>query len=184
MKQKRQLAILGGLLVVAGLVWYFAYFRGDKPSGDSGNVAAARSYKLLAIDNPELHWPELERARKTEYKGKGNPFSKEAPTPAHDPVKSAAPSRPQGPPPPPVEPPPALPANLKFFGYGVVPNGTSRRAFFSDGEDVFIVSEGETLLGRFRILKVNNTNLEFEEIPTGRRNTAPLVEEQAGQPNT
>jgi hypothetical protein len=61
-----------------------------------------------------------------------------------------------------------------------------RRAFFSDGDDVIIVSEGETLLGRYRIVKVNNNNLEFEEIATGRHNTAPLVEEQqaALQPST
>jgi len=82
---------------------------------------------------------------------------------------------PEVPPPPP--PPPVIPPNLKFFGYGTVPNGTSRRAFFSDGDEVYIIAEGETLLGKYRIIKINNNNLEFEEVSSGRRNTTPLVEE-------
>jgi hypothetical protein len=71
---------------------------------------------------------------------------------------------------------------MKYFGYGTIPNGTLRRAFLSDGDDVFIVGEGDTLLGRFRIVKINNANLEFEEIATGRRNTITLQEEQVAPP--
>ena len=74
-----------------------------------------------------------------------------------------------GPVQPPPPPPPSLPANVKFFGYGTVPNGTAKRAFLSDGEQVIIVGEGETLLGKYRILKIGNANLDFEEIATGRR---------------
>jgi hypothetical protein len=190
MKQKKQLAFLAGLVVVAGLVWYVFYFRNAK-SSSGPNVASVRSYQLLGIDNPGLHWPELNAARKAEYKSNGrNPFSPEAPPPPVALVAKAAPNHPPyGPPQKEQLPPPEavkLPPNLKFFGYGTVPNGTARRAFFSDGEDVFIVAEGETLLGRYRIIKVNNTNLEFEEIATGRHNTTPLIEEQAaaGQPST
>jgi hypothetical protein len=188
MKQKKQLALLAVLLVVAGSVWYFFYFRTSKSSSGSRNIAAVRSYQLLGIDNPELHWPELNTARKAEYKSNGrNPFSPEAPLPPQQQQAAVAEARRPhyGPDPPAPIPPPTLPGNLKFFGYGTVPNGTARRAFFSDGEDVLIVSEGETLLGRYRIVKVNNTNLEFEEIATGRHNTAPLVEDQtAGLPST
>jgi GTPase len=71
---------------------------------------------------------------------------------------------------------------MKFFGYGTIPNGTLRRAFLSDGEEVYIVGEGDTLLGRFRIVKINNANLEFEEIATGRHNTVTMQEEQAAVP--
>jgi len=185
MKQQRQLLALAVLLTIAAAVWYFLYFRREGVAAGTTKIAAARKYELLGIDNPGLHWPELLLAQKTEYKSNGrNPFSKEAPPPPEAP-KPVTPVRPpQGPQQPPPVPPPTLPGNLKFFGYGTVPNGTARRAFFSDGDDVIIVSEGETLLGRYRILKVNNTNLEFEEMATGRRNTAPLVEEPASQPST
>src|SRR5262249_29987179 len=133
-------------------------------------------------------WPELKAAANTEYKSNGrNPFSKEAPPPPDQPTPGVAVARrfvgPQVEPPP---PPPTLPPNLKFFGYGTVPNGTLRRAFFSDGDYVITVSERETLLGRYRIVKVNNTSLEFEEIATGRHNTAQLEDQQAAalQPST
>jgi hypothetical protein len=89
------------------------------------------------------------------------------------------------PPPPPLPPPPTraqAPANLKFFGYGTIPTGSPRRAFITDGEDIFIVSEGDTLLGRYRILKVGNSNLEFQEISSGLPGTMPL-EEQAAPPS-
>jgi hypothetical protein len=78
-------------------------------------------------------------------------------------------------------PPPTLPAKRKVFGSGTVPNGTAKRAFLSDGEEVFIVGEGDTLLGRFRILRITPASLEFEELGSGRRNSAPL-DEQAAPP--
>jgi hypothetical protein len=70
---------------------------------------------------------------------------------------------------------------MKFFGYGTVPNGTSKRAFLTDGEEPFIVGEGDTLLGRFRIIRISNATLEFEEISSGRRNSISL-DEQAAPP--
>jgi hypothetical protein len=70
---------------------------------------------------------------------------------------------------------------MKFFGYGTVPNGASKRAFLTDGEEVYIVGEGDTLLGRYRILRIGNGTLEFEEIDGGRRNSVPL-DEQAAPP--
>jgi hypothetical protein len=64
----------------------------------------------------------------------------------------------------------------------MVPAGTARRAFITDGEDIYIVTEGDTLLGRYRILKVGNLDLEFQEISSGLPGKAPL-EEQAAPPS-
>jgi hypothetical protein len=71
-----------------------------------------------------------------------------------------------------------LPPNFKFFGFGTVPNGSPRRAFLSDGEEVYVVAEGETFLGRFRILKIGNATIDFEEISSGRQGRANM--EDAG----
>jgi hypothetical protein len=70
---------------------------------------------------------------------------------------------------------------VKFFGFGTVPNGTVRLAFFTNGDDIYVVAEGELLLNRFRILRIGNANLEYEELSSGLRGTAPL-EEQAAPP--
>jgi hypothetical protein len=184
MKQKQQIIALVALVIVAALVWRFE-LRQQTPSTITATFI--QDLKGFAVDNPGIRWAELERAQKTEYKSNGrNPFSIIAPL-TSDQLRMANSNKPKDPPAPaPLPPPPPseahLPANLKFFGYGTIPNGTPRRAFFTDGEDTYIVTEGDTLLGRYRILKVGNTNLQFQEISTGLPGTTPL-EEQAAPPS-
>lgn len=179
MKQKNQLALLAVLLVVMGVVWYL---NTSKPAVVAGTAAAFQNYQLLAVENPQLHREKMEAAQKAEYHSTGrNPFSEIAPPPPEQ-VKKVNAHQNYGPMPIPPPPPPTLPGNMKFFGYGTVPNGTSRRAFLSDGDDIYIVAEGDTLLGRYRIIKVNNANLEFEEISSGRRNTVALAQEDQAAP--
>lgn len=182
MKQKRQLAVLGALVLIAVVIWA-SYFRNERPVVTADNTPVTQSIRLLSVENPQLHWSALDKARKTEYKGTGrNPFSAipaAPPVPPHsirkpDPVVVPQPVVDVPP------PPPTLPPNMKFFGYGTIPNSNSRRAFFSNGEDIYVVTEGEVLLNQYRILKINNSSLEFEEVSTGRRGTAPLVEQTAG----
>src|SRR5260370_11439785 len=86
---------------------------------------------------------------------------------AKKPNPAPAPRRNQQPPPPP--PPLTLPPNMKFFGYGTAPSGRGRLAFFTDGEEVFIVGEGDMLQGHLRILRIGNASVDFEEVSSGRR---------------
>lgn len=183
MKQKHQVIVLVVLVVVAVLIWSFEW-RKQTPTMQTASFI--QEYKSLAVENPQIRWGELKRAQETEYKSSGrNPFSMiAAPTPddPHKPKVPIVPAQPIVPVTPQAPTRASLPPNLKYFGYGTVPNGTPRRAFFTDGEDVYVVSEGDTLLGRYRILKVGNTNLEFQEISSGLPGSAPL-EEQAAPPS-
>jgi len=183
MKQKQQIIVLIVLVAVAALIWGFEW----RTQAPSMQTASFQDYKVLAVENPQIRWAELKRAQETEYKSNGrNPFRMiAAPSPAEVKRDNDAKLHPPAPVIPPPPPPPtraSLPPNLKYFGYGTVPNGSPRRAFFTDGEDNYIVSEGDTLLGRYRILKVGNTNVEFQEISSGLPGTAPL-EEQAAPPS-
>ncbi|HEY2546958.1 MAG TPA: hypothetical protein VGI46_12900 [Candidatus Acidoferrum sp.] len=185
MKQKQQVIVLAVLVVVAVLIWTLEW-RQKTPSLQT--IAFLDDYKVLAVENPQIRWPELERAQKTEYKSNGrNPFSPNMPLTAAERIQNEKDNIAKNTPPPPPPPPPpptraTLPPNLKYFGYGTIPNGTPRRAFITDGDDVYIVSEGDTLLGRYRIVKVGNTNLEFQEISSGLPGTTPL-DEQAAPPS-
>jgi hypothetical protein len=184
MKQKHQIIVLIALVVVAGLVWGFELHR-QAPAVQTASFI--EGYKPLGEDNPQIRWEELGRAQKTEYKSNGrNPFSMIAPLTPQEVQATNDKKKNELPPPPPPPPPPTraqAPANLKYFGYGTVPTGTPRRAFITDGEGaIFIVSEGDTLLGRYRILKVGNSNLEFQEISSGLPGTMPL-EELAAPPS-
>jgi hypothetical protein len=178
MNQKTKIAMLALLMLAAAAVFYYD----SKGVSFPGKTVpfALRPYAPLPVENPALQRWKLEASRRTEYKSSGRdlfsqtlppPFRPKVPDRVPDPVPQAA-----------IEPPPpSLPANMKFFGYGTVPNGTSKRAFLSDGEQVYIVGEGDTLLGRFRILRIGNASLEFEEMGTGKRNSASL-DEQAAPP--
>jgi hypothetical protein len=180
MTQKNQMMLLAVLVLIMAVVWYF---NRTTSATNPGSVATFQNYQLLAVENPQLHRDKMEAAQKTEYHSMGrNPFSEVAAPKEQPQVNKVASRGPVGPPVLPPPPPPMLPGNMKFFGYGTIPNGTLRRAFLSDGEEVYIVGEGDTLVGRFRIVKINNANLEFEEIATGRRNTVTMQEDQAPPP--
>ena len=185
MKQKRQIGVLFILITAAALVWAWN-FRSKAVTADAGPNLQEPA-PIIDVENPHIRMEQIERARGAEYKGTGrNPFSPAAAPAAA--VKTAKLEKksefvgPQLPPPPPPPPPCVLPANVKFYGFGTVPNGTARRAFFTDGDDVYVLGEGDVLLKRFRIIRISNANLEFEEMPRGCIGTAPLVEEQAGAP--
>ncbi len=176
MSQKRKAAVLGVLIVMAALVFYF-YAKGPSLP-NTATLIEKQPYIPLPVENPELQRWKLNASHKTEYKSNGRDLFSESLPPARQPKKIEPPREP-------VRvvaadpPPPTLPGNVKFFGYGTVPNGTAKRAFLSDGEEVYIVGEGDTFLGRFRIIRIGNASLEFEETTTGRRNSATLDEQGA-----
>ena len=183
MKQKKQLVVLVVLLLIAGFIW-FVYFDHDKPIVTADAIPTPQNYTPIGVDNPQLHNDAVEKARKTEYKSAGrNIFSRQLPPPSEPIHPKPDVTHPIAPPVPVVPPTPTVaPLPVKFFGYGTVPNSVSRRAFFTDGEEIYIVAEGEILLNRFRILRIGNANLEYEEVSTGLRGTA-ILEEQAAPPS-
>ena len=166
MKQQKQLIALVVLVAIAVLVWVWSSRQTPQSAAASTVVSG---YTAMNVDNPAIQRWKIDKVQKTEYKGGGrNPFS--AVMPPSPPPKIPQPGdkdyvKPPEPPPPPLE----LPPNMKFFGYGTIPNGTARRAFLTDGDDVFIVAEGEVFLGRYRILKIGNATIEFEETSSGRQ---------------
>jgi hypothetical protein len=177
MKQQTQIIVLIVLVVIAAAILGAQYW--PSAGGKSGTEPLFTVYQRLDFPKPEIQWERIELRRKVEYKATGiDIFSMNLPPPPVVPVKVPQPGEPGYVQPAPVPPPPAqLPQDMKFFGYGTVPNGTPRRAFLSYQDDVLIVSEGDTLIGRFRILKINNATLEFEELATGQRGQK-IIEDQ------
>ncbi len=177
MSRRRQIIVLSVLVALLAAVLYMNR-RGPAPAP----MAAATgpyTFKPLDVETLVLKTYLLDQLKRSKYEGpRRNIFSATAPPPA---VSSAQNNqkqqRPMGPEPAPPPPPIVLPA--KFFGYVFDVRTGTRRAFFTNGEDVYIVAEGETLLNRFRLLRINNNTADVEEIASGRKTTVNLEEAPA-----
>jgi hypothetical protein len=78
------------------------------------------------------------------------------------------------PPPVPTGPPPPPPINLKFYGFASQP-GEPKRIFLSQGEDVFIASEGDIVDRRYKVLHITPTQVEIEDVLNNNRQNIPLT---------
>jgi hypothetical protein len=87
------------------------------------------------------------------------------------------------PPKPPVPPPPPAPPaiTLKFYGYSTPRADGTKRAFFLDGDDIFVAAEGELVKKRYRVVQigVNSVIMEDTEFKNNRQ-TLVIQQEQAG----
>jgi hypothetical protein len=173
-KQTKQLMALVALLAVAGLVWHF-YF--DKGATGAGTGSASGPYKPINAEDYSVILNEWTDAQSTQYKPSGRNIFIAGPAPVSPseaavakPVKE--PFQPVG---PMLPPPPPLPQlTMKFFGYGTWQSNGPRRAFLLDGEEVRIVSEGDTIQNHIRITHIGNDRIEYEDIETGQKNVTNL----------
>ncbi len=69
-------------------------------------------------------------------------------------------------------PPPPIP--LKFYGYSSPARQTAKRAFFLDGDDILVGSEGEVLKKRYRIVRVGVNSVVVEDLEHKHEQTLPL----------
>lgn len=176
MSRRNQMIVLGSLFAVLLGSAYYAY-RSFSPSSDTPAAAMTidERFTPLNVDNPALRTDILKRFLALEYKGVHRSIFSDtlppppAPPPSTKPV-TGAPAPPPGPLP--------LTVDAKYFGYVSDAGGSHRRAFFAstDNEDIFIAGEGDTLMGRFRVVRITNTTAEVEEVSSGRRATLALEE--------
>jgi hypothetical protein len=173
MRRRVEITALFLLLLVLGFVFYLNF----RPSAGRATVSIAQDrFVPVDVDNPALRMDILRRFLALEYKGvHRNIFSATLPPPppsSKNARVSPGPQVPAGPPP--------LNIDAKYFGYVSDAQGNHRRAFFAsnDNENVYIAGEGDTLMGRFLVVRVTNTTADVEEIASGRRVT--LIMEEPG----
>lgn len=152
------------------------------PSASGGSSSASRTGakgnpRLVADPqsslDPTLRLQLLRSVEGLSYSGSGrNIFVEQAevakiPTPVHDP-RTDVPQGPTGPPPPP-------PITLKFFGFTNKP-GEAKRVFLSEGEDVFIASEGDIVNRRYKVVRISPNAVEIEDVLYKHSQSIPLTQ--------
>ena len=143
-----------------------------KPSDKKNTKAAGPATPNL---DPRLKLGLLEVAENTDYAGTGrNIFQDQAepeiPKPVDNGFKKPQPAPPPGP--PPVPPPP--PINLRYFGFANDSGSPVRKAFLSNGDDVFVAAEGDIVNRRYKILRINPNSIEIQDVLSNNTQSIPL----------
>lgn len=167
--------LLAVLAAASGLIYYFNH-RGT--SSASSAVSVDGDYKPIAIENPSLMLPLLENARHVQYTGSHRNIFSETPPPHIPTAKEIAEAKLHAPPPAVVQPfVPPVQVNVKFYGYVDDPRTGARRAFFTNGEDIFIAGIGDMLENRLRVTRIGNDTVELMEVSSSRRTTIPIEQD-------
>jgi hypothetical protein len=135
-----------------------------------GPAAALAAQRL----DPQLDLKALESSEGTKYEGTGRNIFVPALEPIPTPQGSGLAKKPEPPPGPPPPPPPP-PINLKFFGFASHA-GEPKRVFLAQGDTVFIGAEGEIVDRRYKIVRINPTSVEIEDVLNNNRQTIPLTQ--------
>lgn len=130
-----------------------------------------RGAKVESLD-PTLKTSLLKSSEDTMYRGEGrNIFRAQAEPPKELPKPVAPvvqPQVPQGPPPPP-------PINLKFYGFASR-QGEPKKIFLSQGDDIFVAGEGDIVNRRYKVIRINPTSVEIEDVLSNNRQSIPLTQ--------
>lgn len=78
--------------------------------------------------------------------------------------------------PPPPPPPPPIP--LKFYGFTNPAKQVGKRAFFLEGEDIFVAAEGDLIKNRYKVVRIGVNSAVVEDTSNKHQQTLPLEAEQ------
>jgi hypothetical protein len=73
--------------------------------------------------------------------------------------------------------PPPPPVNLKFYGYISQARSSNKRAFFLDGEDIFVAGEGDIIQKRYKVVRIGVNSAVVEDTQHDHKQTLTLVEQ-------
>jgi hypothetical protein len=138
-----------------------------RAAGEAGTPPGELSVRLGDLKQPPPH-PDDEGRNPFRFYVKPPPPP--PPPPKYVPPPPPPPVDPNAPPPPPPPPPP-IP--LKFIG--TLEQGKTRVAIFSDGRGLPVyASEGGTVLGQYRVVRIGVESVVMEYLDGRGRQTIPM----------
>lgn len=177
-KQLQTLLALVGLLAVVGAYTYWNNRIPVTGVATTPSAKAARAAQLPSGGNAEIRLDLIRDKLDNSAVGRRNVFQyyvpPPAPKPSPPPASAYVPPRTvvdPGPPRPIVQPPPfsAL-STFKYDGVGMVAKPGKPMASIKEGEtNRWNVTEGEYILGRYRIVRITENSVEIEDVDQNRR---------------
>ncbi|HUR36818.1 MAG TPA: hypothetical protein VM009_03310 [Terriglobales bacterium] len=185
---KRELAIMAAVVLLAVFLVSRIFIGGapvvtaNKPALKTATQAGPPPPGSRPIKNvlkflkpsldPSLRFDLLRASEEVEYEGgKRNIFREHVEVVRID--KPITPVIPQPPPQKVVDAPPPIP--LKFYGFASRP-GEARRVFLSNGDEVFIAEEGQIIQRRYKVVKINATAVEVEDVLNNNKQIIPITQ--------
>jgi hypothetical protein len=188
--ERRQLALLGAIVVVFIIVVWWQLTRDDAgtpvaqsataaaplPAGRSVTGTAAATVPAVALPLLKMDGAEpvdtgrdpfhFDNARSVPAGGPGRPVGQPAAPLVQRPMQPVAPAEPAGPPPPP-------PITLRYIGMAKQ-GGGKQLAVLRDEKGVYYGAEGDVIEGRYRLLRVSQDSVDVAYVDGRGRRTIPL----------
>jgi len=178
MARKREQILLGGLVIVLAVAAYRAWTQTSPAaapaSNGRGRTTRTGDRESQIVSAPDVHLKTLEGEHPKPQTTERNLFRFKPKAPPPAPPTPVVQAPPPGPPPLPPGPPPPPPITLKFIGF--VGAGPDRMAVLSDGIGAPVPGkEGQTVLGRYKILKIGEESIEIAYLDGRGRTTIRMT---------
>jgi hypothetical protein len=175
---RRNRLVLAGLALILAVVLARAWMAApsSEPAAGSRPAAARREAAPgTAAEAPDVRLEALEAEKPHPTDAKRNLFRFGAIARASVPDQVAPNRSFEMPPPPPMPTAPSTPPiTLKFIGIVEAPEKSQRWAVLSDNRGVYQGREGDTIEGRYRILKIGTESIELAYLDGNGRQTIRL----------
>jgi hypothetical protein len=90
------------------------------------------------------------------------------------------PAPPPPPPPAPPPPPPPTPFTPKYYGLATKQIDGKKTAFFLDGDEIVLATEGMLVKRRFKVMRITATSVVVQDVETKRDQTIQISEDAGG----
>ncbi len=174
-REKVLLAVLGGSLVLAG-AYAWRTLRATQPAGTAGGAARPRGREAGGEAVRRIDLDRLQAPRSANQVGSRDLFAFGAP-----PAPPAPPPTLEPPPPPPTQPvalvpaaPPLPPLTIKYIGSLDAPQGVKVAFFTNDQKEVVMGQVGETVMNRFKVMKIGLESADVQMLGSETLQRIPL----------
>lgn len=170
-------------VAAAGTAGKGAHSQREEILGEAGSPAIDKSgrreqtldpQELAALD-PTLRLDLLQKVNDVKYQGSSRNIFQYYVPPPPKPVAPPVVQTPVQPQKPAAPPPPTIP--LKFYGTSSHPGSPEKKAFLTDGDEIFIGGEGEVIDKHYKIVRIGMSALDWEDTQTHQHGQLPLLQE-------